>query len=132
MSITSLTRITYLLVFRDVSIRLNGQISPTEMGSLLCEWLEWHDLLESQRRLRFRSPVESTSHAVLGKLGASKGLLSVEKKEPVVGYLLIDAVSLEEATEIARGCPGLTRGFMVEVYPPFEGNGESRLSKVVR
>jgi hypothetical protein len=132
MSIMSLTRSPHLLVFRDASIRLRKPISPSEMGSLLHEWLEWHDLLESQGRMRFRSPVESESQPVSSRIGAQVGLLSAEQKEPVVGYLLIDAVSLEEATEIARGCPGLERGFIVEVYRPFEGNGRCRLSKVAR
>lgn len=98
------------------------------MGSLLHEWLKWHDLLELQGRLRFRSPVESETQAVSRKLGPQLDRSGAEQKEPVVGYLLIDAESLDEATKIARGCPGLERGFVVEVYRPFEGNGECRLS----
>lgn len=119
MRITSLIRVTYLLVFRDTSAGSRRQMSPAEMGRLLQEWLEWHDLLESQGRLRFRSPVEPESQPVSTRLG-EVNRLAVERTEPVVGYLLVDAANLEEAVEIARGCPGLERGFTVEVYRPFQ------------
>ena len=131
MSITALPRSPYLLVFRDASIRLRKQISPAEIGSLLHEWLQWHDLLELQGRLRFRSPVESETQAVSGKPGRL-GRLSAEQKEAVVGYLLIDAESLDEVTKIARGCPGLAHGFTVEIYRPFGGTGECHPYKTDR
>jgi hypothetical protein len=119
MPITSLIRSTYLLVFRDASVCCQRQMSPADIGTLLHEWLEWHDLLESQGRLRFRCPVEPESQPISRTLGEANRL-TAERTEPVVGYLLVDAASLEEAVEIARGCPGLERGFTVEVYRPFE------------
>jgi hypothetical protein len=38
-----------------------------------------------------------------------------ETKESVGGYFLIEAASFAEAIEIAKECPGLTRGVAVEV-----------------
>lgn len=40
-----------------------------------------------------------------------------EAKEIVGGYILINARSLDEAVEIARGCPGLKYRLAVEVRP---------------
>lgn len=40
-----------------------------------------------------------------------------EAKEVVGGYILINASSLDEAVEIARGCPGLHYRLAVEVRP---------------
>jgi hypothetical protein len=40
-----------------------------------------------------------------------------EAKEIVGGYILINAPSLDEAVEIARGCPGLNHRLAVEVRP---------------
>jgi len=37
MSIISLTRATYLLVFRDASMQVRQPMSPAGMGSLMCE-----------------------------------------------------------------------------------------------
>ena len=40
----------------------------------------------------------------------------VEVKELVGGYMIVEAENLEEATEVARACPGLVRpGSGVEV-----------------
>jgi hypothetical protein len=59
-----------------------------------------------------------------GKLGAGKLVTTesaadgpfVEVKELVGGYMIVSAQSLEEAIEVARGCPGLVRpGSGVEV-----------------
>jgi hypothetical protein len=96
------------------------------MGSLLHEWLEWHDSLKAEGRLRFCSPVEAESRQVSRRL-EPVGRAEEEQREPVVGYLLIEAGSLEEATEIARGCPGLNRGFAIEIYRPFDRESEYRL-----
>lgn len=109
----------YLLVCRDASNRLLRNLSPAEIGSLLHEWLEWHDSLQAEGRLRFCSPVEDDSRQVSSRLDRV-ACAREEQREPVVGYLLIDAGSLEEATGVERSCPGLNRGFAIEIYRPFE------------
>jgi hypothetical protein len=38
-----------------------------------------------------------------------------ETKEVIGGYFLIEAADESEAVEIAKACPGLTRGGVVEV-----------------
>jgi len=116
MSITSLTRRTFLLVFRDASIHHQKPVPPAEIGSLLCRWLEWHDQLETQGKLRFRCPAGRRSRSVSEPLGTPMDQPRGEQHEPVIGYLLVDARDLEEAAEIARGCPGLADGFRVEIY----------------
>jgi hypothetical protein len=40
-----------------------------------------------------------------------------ETKELVGGYILISAESLSEAVQIAKGCPGIEMGDIVEVRP---------------
>ena len=120
MSITSLTRRNFLLVFRDASIHRQKPVLPAELGTILCQWLEWHDQLETQGKLRFRCPVEERSRSVSKPLGTPINQPRCEQHEPVIGYLLVDARNFEEATEIARGCPGLAHGFRVEIYPSYE------------
>lgn len=41
----------------------------------------------------------------------------IEAKEIVGGYVLITARDLDEAVELARGCPGLNYAMAVEVRP---------------
>ena len=40
-----------------------------------------------------------------------------ESKEAIAGFFIIQANNLEEAVEIAKGCPGLDYGQTVEVRP---------------
>jgi hypothetical protein len=121
----------YLLVFRETLIRHPKAMSPAEIGSLLLQWLEWHDQLEMQGKLRFRCPVDLTSRSVSNPSGTATNSSWRERQEPMIGYLLVEAINLEEATEIAHGCPGLEHGFMVEIYSPFERCNEcSRGSKI--
>ena len=121
MPVSSPTLATYLFVCRDSTNRRPPRMSPTEMGSLLHEWLQWHDSLQSEGRLCFCSPVEGESSTVSNRLSPI-GHVGRELQEPVVGYLLIQAESLENATAVARGCPGLNHGFSIEIYRPFERN----------
>lgn len=41
----------------------------------------------------------------------------LEAKEMLGGYVIVKAASLDEATEIAKGCPILTYGGNVEIRP---------------
>lgn len=101
------SRDTYLLVVRDGAAPFRHANSPGQAGKLLCEWLEWHDLLEGQGRLCFCGAVEA-SHPH-----------PREEPEPVIGYLLVNAANPEEASEVASGCPGIAHGFTVEICRPF-------------
>ena len=40
-----------------------------------------------------------------------------ESKEAIAGFFIIRADSLEQAVEVAKGCPGLEYGQTVEVRP---------------
>ena len=110
----------YLLVFRDASIQLQKPVPRGQAGALLHEWLDWHERLEARGRLRFCSALEPGCCSVSGEPGAPVSQFSTEEKEPVIGYLLVDAANLVEAADVARGCPGLAHGFTVEIYRPFE------------
>lgn len=126
MTTTSPTRGTYLLVCRDAASGQCSQPSSAEMGALLHEWMEWHDSLRTAGRLRFSSPVEAESHPVCNRPMSLKQS-GPDQRRPLVGYLLVEAESLEDASEIARGCPGLNRGFVIDVYRPFERFGECQM-----
>ena len=38
-------------------------------------------------------------------------------KDTIVGYFVLSARDLNDATEVARGCPGLPHGMIVELRP---------------
>ena len=49
----------------------------------------------------------------------------VELKEAVAGYMFVKADNIDEATELAKGCPNLTMGGTVEVRPVVSENDNS-------
>ena len=114
----------YLLVFRDCLRRARARTSALEIGKILIKWIEWHDSLEAQEKIRFRSAIAPEFRKIGGALGPSAESVRQEGVEQIVGYLLVNAASFDEATEIARGCPGLEHGFSVEVWRPFFPNSD--------
>ena len=56
-----------------------------------------------------------------GKIVARRNVVTdgpfAESKEAIAGFFIIRADSLEEAVEVAKGCPGLEYGQTVEVRP---------------
>jgi hypothetical protein len=72
----------------------------------------------------WREKFQSNVPDMGGRLGAGRLVTAqpapdgplVEVKELVGGYMIVSAESLDEAIEVARGCPGLVRpGSGVEV-----------------
>jgi hypothetical protein len=115
----------YLLVFRDSFQKTRARTSALEIGKILIKWIEWHDSLEAQEKIRFRSAIAPKFRKIGGAFGSSAESVRDEGAEQIVGYLLVNAASFDEATEIARGCPGLEHGFSVEVWRPFFPDSES-------
>ncbi len=85
--------------------------SPAQMQALYAQFNEWRE--------KFQQNLSDMG----GRLGAGRLVAEqapdgpfVEVKELVGGYMIVSAANLEEAIEVARGCPGLVRpGSGVEV-----------------
>jgi hypothetical protein len=86
--------------------------SPAEMQAMYGKFNAWRE--------KFQANLADMG----GRLGGGRVVTSepppdgpfVEVKELVGGYMVVSATSLEEAIEVARGCPGLVRpGSGVEV-----------------
>jgi hypothetical protein len=86
--------------------------SPAQMQAMYAQFNEWRE--------KFQQNLTDMG----GRLGAGRLVTTeptadgpfVEVKELVGGYMIVSAASLEEAIEVARGCPGLVRpGSGVEV-----------------
>lgn len=86
--------------------------SPTQMQALYAKFTEWRQTFQDNL-------VDLGGRLGTGRLITPEGVPDgplVEVKELVGGYMIVSAASLEEAIEIARGCPGLMRpGSGVEV-----------------
>lgn len=89
--------------------------SPEEMQASMSKWMDWLGNIAAQNKLADRG---NRLHPA-GKVVKPNSMVTdgpyTEIKESVGGYSLIKAESIEEAAEIAKGCPILAIGGNVEV-----------------
>ena len=93
------------------------QRSPEEMQSVIQEYIAWARRLREENRMLGGDELESRGKVVKGSgagLQVSDGPYT-ETKEVIGGYFLIEADNESHAVEIAKACPGLKRGGVVEV-----------------
>jgi hypothetical protein len=105
----------FLLIFRRDFKTPGVQPSPEQLQKMMKEWQNWMGSIAAQNKL-----VSSGNRlADDGKVVKPNAVVTngpyVEIKEAIGGYIMISASSLEEAVEVAKGCPVLTIGGNVEV-----------------
>lgn len=90
-----------------------GEVSFDEMHTDIQEHMVWVESLVEKGHFKEGNPLEAKGTVIKGGLVTDGPF--VETKECVSGYYFILAESLEEATEIAKGCPDLKRGSTLEI-----------------
>lgn len=103
----------FLFVFRDNGMPSN--VSPDEMQAMTKRWMDWIGGIAAQNKLGDRGNRLFPSGKVVKPGNIITDGPYSEIKESIGGYSIVKANSLEEATELAKGCPGLTIGGSVEV-----------------
>lgn len=90
---------------------------PQEGQQVMQKWMAWLEGLAKQGKIKDRGqPLEGTGKVLNGKATITDGPYA-EAKDLVGGFSLIEARDLNEAAELAKGCPALERGGSVEVRP---------------
>lgn len=109
----------YMLLFRGT--HWDGGLSPEETQNVLNQFMGWLERLTAEGTAKGGQPLENTGRIVSAKKGGAivDGPFA-ESKEAVGGYFLLQGVDLDEAVEIARACPALKHGMIVEVRPVAE------------
>jgi hypothetical protein len=104
----------FLLVFRT-DFKAIGTPSPEQMQALSKKWMDWFGSIAAQNKLGERG----NRLVPQGKVVRPDNIVTdgpyMEIKESIGGYAIVKANSLEEATDLAKGCPVLTSGGNVEV-----------------
>lgn len=104
----------FLLVFR-MDMALQTQVSPEQMQSRMKLWQDWMGSIAAQNKLVSSGNRLATEGRVVKKDNVITDGPYVEIKEAIGGYSIVRAGSLDEAAEIAKGCPILLGGGNVEV-----------------
>jgi len=95
-----------------------GRPPDAELQQIMAQFSVWMKGLSERGEVAGTNGLGLTGKVLRGPGGAeiTDGPYP-EAKEIVGGYILVNAPDLAAATVIARGCPGLAYGLVVEVRP---------------
>lgn len=104
----------YMLLFRGTD--WSKHLSPEEMQTVASQWMAWFKRLTDEGVAIAGNPLDDEGKVVSGRNGKtiSDGPFA-ESKEAIGGYFLLQVNSLDEAVAIAKQCPGLPHGAVIEV-----------------
>ncbi len=105
----------FLLIFRRDFNSAGIQPSPEQLQNMMKEWQNWMGNIAAQNKLVNAGNRLSADGKVVKSGDVVTNGPYVEIKEAIGGYTIIRAGSLEEAAEVAKGCPILSIGGNVEV-----------------
>lgn len=104
----------FMLLFRGVYEDVPGR-TPEERQAMAKKWQDWVGGIAAQNK--FVAPGQRLAPG--GKVINANGVITdgpyAEMKESLVSYCTIRAESVDEAAELANGCPILTVGGKVEI-----------------
>lgn len=103
----------FLLIFRGDYLN-TPDTTPEEATALTQKWMDWISGIAAEGKLASRGNRLENSGRVL-KADVTTDGPYCELKEIVGGYSLIKASSLDEAEQLAKGCPIFSIGGSVEV-----------------
>ncbi|MGH2892115.1 MAG: YciI family protein [Solirubrobacteraceae bacterium] len=109
-------RARYLLIFRGGAVS-RDDVSPGMLQAHLEKWYAWADDLARQGRRNAGTPLANGGKAVRGRERIVTDGPYAESKDLVTGAMIIDAVSFDDAVDVARGCPTYEFDGSVEVRP---------------
>jgi hypothetical protein len=104
----------FLFIYRrDVNNIPKG--SPQEMQNETKRWMDWIGSIAAQNKLVNRGNRLDISGKVVKSLNLVTDGPYAETKESIGGYSIVKADTIEEACEMAKGCPVFSIGGTVEV-----------------
>ena len=105
----------FLLMFRmDVTTPQPPQ-SPEQLQAMMKPWQDWMGSIAAQDKLVSAGNRLEPDGKVIQQKGIVTNGPYVEIKEAIGGYTIVKADSIDEATELAKGCPILFVGGNVEI-----------------
>jgi hypothetical protein len=104
----------YLFIFRHSMSQPDP--TPEEMQQIFGNWMAWLKAVKASGNYVGGDRLDDGGKVLRNPKGATvTDGPYIEAKEAVGGYIIVTAYSLDEAAEIAKGCPGLDNGGKVEV-----------------
>jgi len=88
--------------------------SPEGMQAQMQKWMDWIQRLRTQGKYIAGDPLQGGGKVLKSRKIITDGPFA-EGKEIVGGYFLVNAETLDEASELAKDCPIFESGGSVEV-----------------
>ena len=104
----------FLLVYRS-NFSPVPTTSPEEMQAMTKKWMDWIGSIAAQNKLTDRGNRLTPDAKVVRPNNVVTDGPYMETKEAIAGYSIVKAETLDEAVDIARGCPVYLVGGNVEV-----------------
>jgi hypothetical protein len=103
----------FIFLFRNEPMA-HRAVSPEQMQQMMKKWMDWKDGLEQNGHIKQGGERLDPSGKVV-RAGAVTDGPFVEVKDSIQGFLMVEATGLEQAVELAKGCPILEGDGTVEV-----------------
>ena len=113
---TETTTAEYLVICRGV--RFDESLSPEDIQNAMKRFHAWFERMMNQGKIKNGRQLGPEGKILSGR-AVTDGPFA-ESKEGIAGYWFIQAPSLEEAVEIAKGDPLLDYGHTFEIRPMLE------------
>jgi hypothetical protein len=109
---TRSTTSEYLLIIRNTT--WHKDLSPEDIQKLLNQFTTWAERLRNKGKIKGGYPLAFEGKIVARRKAVTDAPLA-ESKEAIAGQIVIQADSLEEAAQIAKGAPCLDYGQTIEI-----------------
>lgn len=111
----------FMLLFRNAGPDTHAHLTAAQKAAMTQKWNDWFDGLAAKGKVQHARPLGLTGRVVSGPGGerVTDGPYA-EGKEIIGGYFFLTVADIDEATAIAKQCPGLPIGLTVEVRPVAE------------
>jgi hypothetical protein len=117
MSTSPAAKQPFMLLFRNAGEESHRHLTPEQKAKLAQQWNDWFERLADEGKVAHASPLALEGRVVSGPAKRVTDGPYAEAAEVVGGYFFLTVTDLDEATEIAKQCPGLPIGLTVEVRP---------------
>lgn len=107
----------FMYLFRS-NPGLYRTMSPEQMQQYTQKWMDWRAALDKGGNIvQLGERLDGSGKVVRGQSKAVTDGPFVEVKDSIQGYLIVQADDLDQAVELAKGCPVLEGDGTVEVRP---------------
>ena len=94
-----------------------GVFHRGQLQKVVSDWMAWFERLKAEGKCAGGHPLKEKGKVVSGKQRTVADGPFAESKEAIAGYFFLTIADEKEAIEIAKQCPGLDYGSIVEVRP---------------